>query len=229
MRLAVRNARVPAARRPWGSDAAAVRAGSSLRRPCWWRSADIERSLIGCDGRAGAGWCGDRFQLRAGAPQMHASGNGASPAWRVSTSDVHGGSWHSRRSCDWFPSKIAGKFTHPLGRTRANNPQHLQQLGRQHDVTVFVPLCVRKNYVAMAAKRQAERTVLPVGGNITFAYEFQSALRNPIAPDRNAKVSSPRHLANRRARVLSLSFPDRPPRKCAWCPRRHAQAKPGWY
>src|SRR5438876_4643198 len=97
MRLAVRNVRALAARKPWGSDAAAVQAGWSRRRPCWWRSADIERSLIGCDGRAGAGWCGDRFQLRAGAPQMHGEGNEVLPAWRVLTSDVPGGRWHSRR------------------------------------------------------------------------------------------------------------------------------------
>jgi len=36
--------------------------------------------------------------------------------------------------------------------------------------TTFAPLCVAKIYVAMAATRQWERTVAPVGGNITFAY-----------------------------------------------------------
>jgi hypothetical protein len=30
-------------------------------------------------------------------------------------------------------------------------------------------LCVGENYVAMAARRQWERTVAPFGGNITFA------------------------------------------------------------
>ena len=31
-------------------------------------------------------------------------------------------------------------------------------------------LCVGKIYVAMAARRQSERTVAPIGGNITFAH-----------------------------------------------------------
>src|SRR5450432_687034 len=97
MRLAVRNVRALAARKPWGSAAAAVQADSSPRRPCWWRSEDIERSLTGCDGRAGAGWYEDRFRLRAGAPQTHAAGDAVSPAWRALTSDVPGGRWHSRR------------------------------------------------------------------------------------------------------------------------------------
>jgi hypothetical protein len=35
----------------------------------------------------------------------------------------------------------------------------------------FLPLCVGEIYVALAARRQSERTVAPVGGNITFAYE----------------------------------------------------------
>jgi hypothetical protein len=35
----------------------------------------------------------------------------------------------------------------------------------------FLPLCVGRIYVAMAARRQSETTVAPVGGNITFAYE----------------------------------------------------------
>ena len=38
-------------------------------------------------------------------------------------------------------------------------------------LTTFLPLCVGEIYVAMAARRQWERTVAPVGGNITFAYE----------------------------------------------------------
>src|SRR5260370_1107050 len=37
--------------------------------------------------------------------------------------------------------------------------------------TTFLPLCVGEIYVALAARRQSERTVAPVGGNITFAYE----------------------------------------------------------
>ena len=37
--------------------------------------------------------------------------------------------------------------------------------------TTFLSLCVGEIYVAMAAGRQSERTVAPVGGNITFAYE----------------------------------------------------------
>src|SRR5216683_1589761 len=49
--------------------------------------------------------------------------------------------------------------------------QQIEHLRRQHDIAVLAALCVGKIYVAMAAKRQSERTVPPVGGNITFAYE----------------------------------------------------------
>ena len=37
--------------------------------------------------------------------------------------------------------------------------------------TTFLPLCVGEIYVALAARRQSERKVAPVGGNITFAYD----------------------------------------------------------
>src|SRR6266403_5624527 len=47
----------------------------------------------------------------------------------------------------------------------------------------FAPLCVAKIYVAMAARRQWERTVAPVGGNITFAYE---------SPERSQESDEPR-------------------------------------
>src|SRR6202011_483409 len=47
--------------------------------------------------------------------------------------------------------------------------QDFQQLCREHDIAILLALCVGKNYVAMAARRQWERTVAPFGGNITFA------------------------------------------------------------
>jgi hypothetical protein len=49
--------------------------------------------------------------------------------------------------------------------------EDFEQLWGEHDIAIFAPLCVSKIYVAMAARRQWERTVAPVGGNITFAYE----------------------------------------------------------
>jgi hypothetical protein len=58
----------------------------------------------------------------------------------------------------------------PLGSSdRPPAAQGLQKLWREHDIAVFAPLCVDKIYVAMAARRQWERTVVPFGGNITFA------------------------------------------------------------
>src|SRR6516225_6634296 len=48
--------------------------------------------------------------------------------------------------------------------------QSLQQPCGKHHISTHPPLCVGKIYVAMAARRQSERTVAPVGGNITFAY-----------------------------------------------------------
>ena len=47
--------------------------------------------------------------------------------------------------------------------------QDFEQLRREHDIAILLPLCVGENYVAMAARRQWERTVAPFGGNITFA------------------------------------------------------------
>ena len=50
--------------------------------------------------------------------------------------------------------------------------EDFEQLWGEHDIAIFfAPLCVSKIYVAMAARRQWERTLAPVGGNITFAYE----------------------------------------------------------
>ena len=48
--------------------------------------------------------------------------------------------------------------------------QDFEELWGKHDIAIFLSLCVGKNYVAMAARRQWERTVAPFGGNITFAY-----------------------------------------------------------
>jgi hypothetical protein len=83
-----------------------------------------------------------------------------------------------------FSSDGAGK--HPCPGWSHGAPivrQHLQQPGRQHDVAVFLSLCVRKNYVAEAARRQLNGSLASVGRNITFATSRQSALRNPISPD----------------------------------------------
>src|SRR5260370_10774547 len=49
--------------------------------------------------------------------------------------------------------------------------QDFEELWGEHDIAIFLSLCVGRIYVAMAARRQSERTVAPVGGNITFAYE----------------------------------------------------------
>jgi hypothetical protein len=46
----------------------------------------------------------------------------------------------------------------------------------------FLPLCVGEIYVAVAPRRQSERTVAPVGGNITFAYESSERFEESDEP-----------------------------------------------
>src|SRR5271166_5277481 len=55
--------------------------------------------------------------------------------------------------------------------------QDFEELWGEHDIAIFLSLCVGEIYVALAARRQSERTVAPVGGNITFAYESSERSR----------------------------------------------------
>ena len=60
--------------------------------------------------------------------------------------------------------------------------QDFEELWGEHDIAIFGTLCVAKIYVAMAATRQSERTVAPVGGNITFAYESSERFQESDEP-----------------------------------------------
>ena len=58
--------------------------------------------------------------------------------------------------------------------------QYQPKAGWKQDIAVFGILCVGKNYVAMAARRQWDRTVAPFGGDITFCMWILRVISEPV-------------------------------------------------
>jgi hypothetical protein len=73
-----------------------------------------------------------------------------------------------------FAASLANSGLAPLTRLRFRTQLQICSKGApcggvEGDLAFFFALCVGENYLAMAARRQWERTVAPFGGNITFA------------------------------------------------------------
>src|SRR5215468_1542332 len=69
---------------------------------------------------------------------------------------------------DRLPRNTSGEQPFLWPRRLPVAAQYIQQLGRQHHVSVFTALCVRRIYVAMMAERQSGSVASTFDGNITF-------------------------------------------------------------
>ena len=111
--------------------------------PCWWRCAGSGPSSPGCDARAAVGCvrtsvpCSSRWTEKAWRMRMWGDGFGdAGGSMRFSARQLHSVPGDvAARDIAWEEPRLGLFHAPPL-------PQDFQQLGREHDVAIFLPLAL---------------------------------------------------------------------------------------